>query len=193
MPAPTIVEAVTARAISSLKFERINASKFYGFSREINSDVSSHVIHNALLAAKICTYAQGFSILSAASNKYQWDLPLGEVATIWRGGCIIRAKLLESISQAYNAQPSLSNLIIDQHFVEIFKSIIPSLRSVIIQATNAGIPIPGLASSLAYFDSYTSHRLPANLIQAQRDLFGSHGFERINRTGTFHHNWQIAE
>ena len=149
-------------------------------------------VRNALYAATIITYAQGMAQLRAASSAYNYDLNLEGVARIWRGGCIIRAALLEKITAAYHTQPSLANLLADPHLGEAVAARQSDLRAVVRTAAELGIPTPGLMVSLAYFDGYRSAWLPANLIQAQRDFFGAHTYERIDAKGRFHTQWQEA-
>jgi len=146
-------------------------------------------IHDALYASKICSYAQGFSLLRAAAAEYAWDLRYGEIASIWRGGCIIRARFLGRIKEAYDRDPSLANLILDPYFRKVVTEAQGRWRQVVSTATELGIPIPAFSSALAWFDSYRSARLPANMIQAQRDYFGAHTYERVDTPGSFHTEW----
>ncbi|MGK0467214.1 NADP-dependent phosphogluconate dehydrogenase [Clostridium sp.] len=192
VPIPTITEAVFARCISSLKDERVMASdilkgpetKFLG---NINEFIES--VRKALYASKICAYAQGFALMKAAAEEYGWDLKYGEIAKIFRGGCIIRAQFLNKISQAYVKDASIKNLMLDSYFKDILQSYQKDLRCVVSTAVNLGVPVQGLASAIMYYDSYRSEKLPANLLQAQRDYFGAHTFERTDKEGIFHHEW----
>ncbi|MCD6520221.1 MAG: NADP-dependent phosphogluconate dehydrogenase [Anaerolineae bacterium] len=191
-PIPTINAAVTSRIISAYKEERVAASKiltgptatFDGDRDQLFQDV-----RNALYAAKICSYAQGMALLKAASKEYDYNLNLGNIAKIWRGGCIIRARFLNDITQAYERNPELTNLLLDPYFKEAFVSRQDSLRRVIQTAVGLGIPCLAFSASLAYFDAYRSERLPANLTQAQRDYFGAHTYRRIDKEGIFHTEW----
>jgi len=144
----------------------------------------------ALYASKITAYAQGFSLLKMASQEYGWDLDLAQVALVWRAGCIIRAALLSDITHAYRRDPALSNLLLDSAFKEAVLSRQAAWRSVVQIAAGIGIPMLAASASLAYFDAYRSARLPANLIQAQRDYFGAHTYQRVDQPGTFHTQWE---
>lgn len=191
-PIPTIHAAVEARVLSSMKSERLVAAKVLGgpsipFDEEPSLWIN--VVRDALFAAKICSYAQGFNLLSAADREYQFGLNLSELARIWRGGCIIRAKFLDDIRLAYQNQPDLHNLMLAPYFSESLSKSQSALRQVVAKAISHGIPVAGLSSALAYYDSYRSERLPANLIQAQRDYFGAHTYQRIDRPGSFHTDW----
>ncbi|GAF39661.1 6-phosphogluconate dehydrogenase [Agrilactobacillus composti DSM 18527 = JCM 14202] len=135
------------------------------------------------------SYAQGFEQMRFASEKYQWDLQYGEIAKIWRAGCIIRAQFLQKITDAYNRTPNLQNLLLDQYFIDIAKKYQQSTRDVVALAAQAGIPAPGFSAAISYYDSYRSEVLPANLIQAQRDYFGAHTYNRVDRDGIFHYTW----
>ncbi len=190
---PTITEAVFARCISAIKEERTAASKllkgpspsrFSGDAKEFVED-----IRRALYASKICSYAQGFALLKGAAAEYGWALDYGAIAMIFRGGCIIRAQFLHKIKEAYDKNPALANLMLDPYFKEIIESYQSSWRKVISAAVNFGIPAPAFASALMYYDSYRSEKLPANLLQAQRDYFGAHTYERVDREGIFHYQW----
>lgn len=194
VPAATIAEAVFARCISGLKEERIVASniltgpekKFKG-----NKKLFIKKIHDALYASKICSYSQGFQLMRSASLEYKWNLNFGEIALIWRNGCIIRAQFLERIKGAFAKDPELKNLLLDPYFKKIVTSKQKRWRDVVSQAVKNGIPVPAFSSALAYYDSYRAERLPANLLQAQRDYFGSHTYERVDkkRGEYFHTNW----
>jgi len=192
IPAPTIVEAVFARCISAIKDERVAASKrltgpscIYGGDK----DAFIEAIHDALYASKICSYAQGFQLMRAAGAEHHWDLKYGEIAMIWRGGCIIRAHFLNRIKEAYDRDPNLANLLLDPYFKAIIDKTQPNWRKVVATAAQLGIPVPAFSSALAYYDSYRNERLPANLLQAQRDYFGAHTYERIDKEGVFHSEW----
>ena len=194
-PVPTIAEAVFARALSASKRERMAAAGvLHGPKRIFKGDRSdlAQAIGTALYAAKICSYAQGFSLMKTAAVEYDWQLDYGSIAMIWRGGCIIRARFLQRIKEAYDQEPDLANLMLDPHFADILNDAQSAWRKVIGAATTAGIPIPAFSSALSYFDAYRTERLPANLIQAQRDYFGAHTYERVDRAGTFHTNWSTT-
>ena len=191
--APSIAEAVSARVVSSLKAERSLATKRFSRPRDTLPMLDEQVLADALLAGKICAYAQGFAVLSAASDAQDWQLELDQVARIWRAGCIIRAGFLDDVAHAFTDAPTLANMIMAPEFSEILERTIPALRSVVIAAIVGGIPVPALSASLAYFDAYVSDRLPANLIQAQRDFFGAHRYQRTDRPGDFHSDWSAVE
>ena len=188
-----ITESVFARNISAIKDERVKASKVLsGPVKEVfNGDKQEFIeqVRQALYLSKICSYAQGFAQLRAASNEYNWDLNYGDIAMIWRGGCIIRAQFLQKIKEAYDRNPELDNLLLDEYFKDIADRYQEALRKVVATAALNGIPAPCFSSALAYFDSYRSETLPANLLQAQRDYFGAHTFERVDKEGVFHFNW----
>jgi 6-phosphogluconate dehydrogenase len=190
---PTLVEAVFARSISALQTERKMARKeFEGPSERFEGDKEEFLeaLQEALYASKICTYAQGFSLMASVAKEYNWKLNLGEIAIIWRGGCIIRAQFLDRIKEAYESNPHLANLMLDQDFKSILEKSQPNWRKVVIEATQLGIPVPGFSSALNYFDSYHTGRLSANMIQAQRDYFGAHTYQRIDAEGNFHTDWR---
>jgi 6-phosphogluconate dehydrogenase len=147
-------------------------------------------VRDALYASKICSYAQGMSLLKRASEEYNYNLDLGTIAKIWRAGCIIRARFLNDITNAYNRNRELPNLLVDGEFQKTINERQESWRFVIMCAIELGIPMPAMSASLAYYDSYRSERLPANLIQAQRDFFGAHTFERVDKAGIFHADWE---
>jgi 6-phosphogluconate dehydrogenase len=192
VPIPTIDAAVSMRYMSAYKEEREEAARvFPPWDLQKANDEQQFLddLNRALQFATIVSYAQGMSLLRAASTKYEYGLDLAEVARIWRGGCIIRSDILEDIMEVYLEKSNLENLMTEEPFVDILKENRTSLYKVIIEASKNGIPVPGLASALAYFDSYRTFRLPANLIQAQRDYFGSHTYERIDREGSFHTEW----
>jgi len=190
--APTIAEAVFARCISAIKEERVAASKLLrGPAPRYTGDRKAFIeaIRQALYASKICSYAQGFALMKEAGKEYAWKLNFGEIAMIWRGGCIIRARFLHRITEAYQRDPNLPNLMLDPFFKGILEGSQDNWRHVLATATTLGLPVPAFTSALAYFDSYRRERLPANLIQAQRDYFGAHTYERTDKPGTFHTEW----
>jgi 6-phosphogluconate dehydrogenase len=190
--APTIAEAVFARCMSAVKEERVAASSILrGPSTTYGGDQKTFIeaIRQALYASKVCSYAQGFALMREAGKEYGWDLGFGEIAKIWRGGCIIRARFLHRITEAYQRDPNLPNLMLDPFFKGILERAQENWRHVIASAATLGYPIPAFSSALAYFDSYRRERLPANLIQAQRDYFGAHTYERVDKPGTFHTEW----
>ncbi len=192
--APTIAEAVFARCASAIKEERVAASKeLKGPEGIFEGDKKAFIedIRKALYASKICSYAQGFQLLKAAAADYGWSLKYGEIALMWRGGCIIRAKFLGDIKEAFDKNPKLANLLLDPFFKNIITECQASWRKVIATAVTLGIPVPAFASSLSYYDSYRSEQLPANLLQGQRDYFGAHTYERTDkpRGEFFHTTW----
>jgi len=192
-PTPTINAAVESRIISAYKAERVMASQVLsGPQIQFDGDRAALVrdLRDALYAAKICSYAQGFALLRAASQEYDYDLNYGELARIWRGGCIIRAAFLNDIRAAFERNPDLSNLLMDAEFGQAVQQRQGALRRVIQTAVANGVPCLAFSSALAYFDAYRTARLPANLTQAQRDYFGAHTYRRIDREGSFHTEWQ---
>jgi 6-phosphogluconate dehydrogenase len=193
VPLSIITESVFARFISAMKEERVAASqKLDGpeLSRyDGDAPVFIEAVRKALYASKIASYAQGFAQMRAASEEYGWGLNYGGIAMIFRGGCIIRARFLQNIKDAYDRDPALKNLLLDEYFSGVVKNYQESWRKVISIAVTRGIPVPAFASALAYYDSYRTERLPANLLQAQRDYFGAHTFERLDRKGSFHFQW----
>jgi len=192
IPAMTIAEAVFARCISAIKEERVAAAKVLkGPPEKYRGTKEKFIqqIHDALYASKICSYAQGFQLMRAASQEYNWNLKYGEIAMIWRGGCIIRAHFLNRIKEAYARNPSLPNLLLDPYFKDIIERSQLNWRRVVSTAVDRGIPVPAFSSAIAYYDSYRRARLPANLIQAQRDYFGAHTYERVAKPGIFHSEW----
>ena len=193
-PLTLIVESVFARSVSSQKDERVAASKaFPSKAVDLKHEKEAFIqeLGKALYAAKIISYAQGFSLIKSAGESNQWDLDLGSIALLWRGGCIIRSAFLDDISKAFEKKGQLQNLVMDPFFTEILNANQQSLRSVVATAALNGIPTPSLCAALSWFDSYRSERLPANLLQAQRDYFGAHTYERTdkNRGEFFHTNW----
>ncbi|MDG0025631.1 NADP-dependent phosphogluconate dehydrogenase [Trinickia sp. Y13] len=193
VPLPLITESVFARVLSSLKTQRVAASKVLpGPARKpFDGDRAALVeaVRRALYLSKVISYAQGFAQLRAASQEYGWDLDFGGIAKIFRAGCIIRARFLQKITDAYAHDPALENLLLDPYFRQVSESYQAALREIVAAAVTAGVPVPAFASAIAYFDGYRSERLPANLVQAQRDFFGAHTFERIDREGSFHADW----
>ncbi|RQR66435.1 NADP-dependent phosphogluconate dehydrogenase [Burkholderia sp. Bp9125] len=193
VPLPLITESVFARVLSSLKTERVAASKVLSgpAATPLAGDRAAFVeaVRRALYLSKVISYAQGFAQLRTASEEYGWSLDLGTIAKIFRAGCIIRARFLQKITEAYAKDAALANLLLDPYFQDIAANYQASLREVVIAAVRAGVPVPAFASAVAYFDSYRSERLPANLVQAQRDFFGAHTFERTDKPGSFHANW----
>jgi 6-phosphogluconate dehydrogenase len=206
VPAQTIAEAVFARCISALKDERVAASKVLKApdapsihwhhdhaAAHASSGLDSWVdaVRDALYCSKICSYAQGFALMGAASRENNWNLDFGSLAQIWRGGCIIRARFLQKITEAYARKPDLPNLLLDPYFAEQIHKAQNNWRKVVARAAVTGVPAPAFASALSYFDSYRSAHLPANLLQAQRDYFGSHTYERVDqpRGKFFHLDW----
>ena len=195
VPLTIITESVFARFISSLKDERVAASKaLNGPKAQFDGDKEAFLekIRKALYMSKICSYAQGFTQMRKASEDHEWNLKLGELAMIWREGCIIRAQFLQKIKDAYDQDPKLQNLLLDPYFKDIVTNYQDALREVVGTAITNGIPTPGFSASINYYDSYRTENLPANLIQAQRDYFGAHTYERKDREGVFHTQWTEA-
>src|SRR5438477_719720 len=193
----TINAAVEARVISSRKEERVAASKILPQPRvrtfKGNRDRFVDAVRDALYASKIISYAQGMELLRSGSTTYDWKLNLSDIAMIWRGGCIIRAKFLNRIVEAYKRDPALQNLLLDRYFTRAIKRTQPKWRVDLSTAIKFGVPVPAFSASLAYYDSYRSAGLPANLLQAQRDFFGAHTYERIDKPGVFHTEWLEPE
>ncbi|NPA90809.1 MAG: NADP-dependent phosphogluconate dehydrogenase [Chloroflexi bacterium] len=192
VPIPTINAAVEARIISMYKEERVQASKVLEGPEIQQVDDTEEIIQQleqALYMAKITSYAQGFALLRKASDVYEYGYDYGEIARIWRGGCIIRARFLDDIRRAFARRPDLPNLMLDPFFRDAVNQRHPNLRFAVRLAAGWGIPVPAMGASLAYYDAYRSARLPANLIQAQRDYFGAHTYRRIDMEGVFHTQW----
>ncbi|MBA4495722.1 NADP-dependent phosphogluconate dehydrogenase [Paenactinomyces guangxiensis] len=194
VPLSIITESVYSRFLSAMKEERVTASQLLKGPTLPNTVVYDRKafiesIRKALYASKICSYAQGFAQLRAASEEFGWDLKYGDIAMIFRGGCIIRARFLQNIKDAYDRNPELKNLLLDPYFKEVIENYQEAWREVIATAVVNGLPVPALSSALAYFDSYRSKTLPANLLQAQRDYFGAHTYQRVDKEGTYHTNW----
>jgi len=194
IPLTMIVEAVLARALSALKDERVTASHaLTGPVPDLKVDQDAFVedLRQAVYASKIISYTQGYMLMRAAAAEYQWNLNYGGIALMWRGGCIIRSAFLGKIKEAYDNHPALTNLLLDDYFKAQVENAQSAWRRVIARAVEAGIPVPAMSSSLAFFDGYRTERLPANLLQAQRDYFGAHTYERVDRPRGefFHTNW----
>jgi 6-phosphogluconate dehydrogenase len=194
IPAQTVAEAVFARAMSAIKEERVEASKsLKGPQPNFTGDKKEFVskIQRALYASKICSYAQGYQLMREASKEHKWDLKFGDIALMWREGCIIRAQFLGRIKEAFDKNPDLQNLLLDDYFKEVIEANQSAWREVVATAFTNGIPVPAFGSALAYYDGYRSAVLPANLLQAQRDYFGAHTYERVDKPrGEFYHtNW----
>ena len=190
---PTIDIAVSLRTLSAYKEQRINASKIYTkthSSLETDSSKFINELKEALFCAIIISYAQGLSLLVKASEELSMEIPLKDVVKIWRGGCIIRSTLLETFYEAYSAKTDLENILLDENIASLLISRIDSLREVVSAAAKSSIPAGALQTALAYFDAYTSERMSTNMIQAQRDYFGAHTYQRVDREGTFHTEWE---
>jgi 6-phosphogluconate dehydrogenase len=194
VPVPTITAAVDARILSAYKDERqragdtLAAPAALGFQGEGTAFVNA--LESALFATEIAAYAQGYALLRAASQEYGYHLNYGEIARIWRGGCIIRAGFLEDIRKAYADEPELPNLMLAPYFRDQLAERMADWRKIVSTGVLTGIPLPAMSSALAYYDGYRSARLPANLLQAQRDFFGAHTYERTDRAGSFHTEWE---
>jgi 6-phosphogluconate dehydrogenase len=198
VPANAIAEAVYARALSALKEERVAASQLLQgplIKQESDRTRLIKAIHDALYCSKICAYAQGFQLMAEAQREYEWQLDFGAIAQIWRGGCIIRASFLQKITDAYALESGLKNLMLDPYFTNALHQGQQHWRDVVALAVRNGIPVPAFGAALAYFDGYRSASLPANLLQAQRDYFGAHTYERTDqpRGKFFHLDWSSSE
>ena len=194
VPLPLITESVFARYISTLKEEREIASKELSPIKvpELSNTEKQALIESVrkgLYFSKIMSYAQGFAQMRVASEEFDWNLNYGEIAKIFRAGCIIRAQFLQKITDAFERDPELKNLLLDKYFLYVTESYQEAVREVVVTAVQAGIPVPTFSSALAYYDSYRSEVLPANLIQAQRDYFGAHTYNRVDKPGVFHFEW----
>lgn len=192
IPATAIEAAVAARSLSSMKSEREAAEALFGKEKlpfTLSGGNLETDLELALFAAKIAAYAQGFAVMAAASKEFGWSLPMPTIAKIWRAGCIIRSQFLDEITRAFTATPDAANLIVTPAFSAMVKESLPSLRRVVAAAVSAGLPVPALASALTYFDAYRQSRGTANLIQAQRDFFGAHGFDRTDGKDIHHGPW----
>ncbi|GAA4258629.1 NADP-dependent phosphogluconate dehydrogenase [Azospirillum formosense] len=192
MPAPTIAEAVHARCLSALKDERVRAAEALAIPHVPSTEDLVASVGDALLSGRIAVYAQGFAVIAAGSRQFGWDVDLAAVARIWRGGCIIRARLLDRILTALNRAPELPNLMLDPDIAGLMTRGDAGFRRVVAAATLTAVPVPAMASALSYWDGYRSGRLWANMIQAQRDYFGAHGYERTDRPGMVHTEWKGA-
>ncbi len=195
---PTIHAAIEARFLSSLKEERVAASRVIpapkvSARREDNARLTA-AVHDALYSSKICSYAQGFNLMRAGSEEWKWDIDLSEMARIWKGGCIIRARFLDGIKSAYKREPRLANLLLDEQFRAWMDSAQENWRTCVSVAQRHGVAVPAMAASLAYFDAYRTADLPQNLTQAQRDYFGAHTYERTDKPeqGAVHTDWEGA-
>ena len=194
--APTLSEAVFARALSAAKSLRVEAAGVLvgpTIAHAEDTVVLLQRLHGALQATRLCSYAQGFQLLAAADKEYQWDLPLAEIAAVWRAGCIIRARVLEDIRTAFRIAPVPSNLLLSPPLASTMAHCQQALRDVVAMAAQRGVPAPAFASALAYYDGLRSARLPASLLQAQRDYFGAHRYQRVDRAGSFHTEWTPEE
>ncbi|HYW78774.1 MAG TPA: decarboxylating NADP(+)-dependent phosphogluconate dehydrogenase [Thermoguttaceae bacterium] len=192
VPSTLVTEAVYARCLSAMKDARVRASKaLSGPSGTYSGDREEFIeqIRQALFASKICSYAQGYVQMQAAAIEHDWPLQFGPIALLWRGGCIIRAVFLQRIKEAFDADPNLENLLLSPYFKDIVENSQSAWRNVVKTAIELGIPVPAFASALAYYDGYRSERLPANLLQAQRDYFGAHTYHRLDKEGVFHSDW----
>jgi 6-phosphogluconate dehydrogenase len=192
VPSTLVTEAVYARCLSAMKDGRVRASKVLkGPDSKYTGDRAKFIdqIRDALYASKICSYAQGFVQLQAAAMEHDWPLNFGNCALLWRGGCIIRALFLDRIKEAFDADPNLENLLLAPYFQKAVNDAQDGWRHVVATAAQLGIPTPAFSAALAYYDGYRRERLPANLLQAQRDYFGAHTFERLDKSGTFHAEW----
>jgi 6-phosphogluconate dehydrogenase len=212
VPSTLVTTAVYARALSSFKDARVRASKLLHGPQLTSNDLPSddweagigrrgaesnitakaefvEAVRQALYASKICSYAQGFVQLRVAASEHDWPLKYGECALLWRGGCIIRAQFLERIKEAFDKQPELENLLLDDYFAAAVRTGQRAWRRIVSTAARLGLPIPAFSTALNYFDSYRRESLPANLLQAQRDYFGAHTYQRVDREGTFHTDW----
>ncbi len=192
VPSTLVTEAVYARCLSALKDARVRASKvLHGPSAKYDGDRKQFIaqIRHALFASKICSYAQGFVQLQLAAIEHEWPLNYGDCALLWRGGCIIRAVFLDRIKEAFDANPKLENLLLAPYFSQAVQEVQDSWRNVVATAARLGIPVPAFSAALSYYDGYRRERLPANLLQAQRDYFGAHTYERLDKAGSFHTDW----
>jgi 6-phosphogluconate dehydrogenase len=192
VPSTLVTEAVYARCLSAMKDSRVRASKVLrGPTAKFRGDRTKFIeqVRQALYASKICSYAQGYVQMQAAAAEHKWPLRFGQIALLWRGGCIIRATFLERIKEAFDAKKPPENLLLAPYFKTAVRKAQTSWRNVVTTAVRLGIPTPACSAALAYYDGYRSERLPANLLQAQRDYFGAHTYNRIDREGVFHSDW----
>ena len=193
VPTPTLSMAVQARILSGLKPQRIDAAKILNPPAELtvgDRDGVLKALFDAVYLGIVTSYAQGMALIQEASKQFEYGVDLSEVARIWKAGCIIRSKLLDPIKQAYQSNPELVNLLVDPNFCAVANRTAPALRKIVGVAAETGVPATCLGAGLAYVDSYRSEFLPANLLQAQRDLFGAHTYRRLDRDGTFHTEWE---
>jgi 6-phosphogluconate dehydrogenase len=192
VPSTLVTEAVYARCLSAMKEQRTRASRVL-VGPDMHNRGDTHLfieqVRQALYASKIASYAQGFVQLAAAAKENEWQLDYRSIAMLWRGGCIIRAQFLERIAEAYDSEPNLENLMLAPYFQKALADGQSAWRHVIASAATIGVPVPGFMAALAYYDGYRHERLPANLLQAQRDYFGAHTYERTDKPGTFHTEW----
>ena len=196
VPQSVITESVYARYISAMKDERVAASKVLPQpvgNVKIDKAATIEMIRKALYFSKLMSYAQGFEQMRVASEHYDWNLQYGDLAKIWRAGCIIRAQFLQNIMDAYDKDAELKNLLFDDYFKDIARNYQESVRDLVGLAVKAGVPVPGFSAAISYYDSYRSAVLPANLTQAQRDYFGAHTYNRTDREGTFHYTWYTEQ
>jgi 6-phosphogluconate dehydrogenase len=192
VPSTLVTEAVYARSLSAMKEARVRASKVLkGPSAKVSGDQTQFIdeTREALYASKICSYAQGFVQMEAAAKEHKWPLEYGNIALLWRGGCIIRARFLDRIKEAFDADKHLENLLLAPYFTAAVEKAQPAWRRVVCAAVESGIAVPAFATALAYYDGYRQARLPANLLQAQRDYFGAHTYQRVDKPGVFHSDW----
>jgi len=196
---PTIAAALDARVLSSLKDQRVAAGRTLA-ATDTRASFGSQArdrwtadLADAFYAARVCSYAQGMALIAAGSAQYHWSIDLSEMARIWKGGCIIRARLLDPVRTAFTRDPGLVNLLLDPSIAAEIQRAAPGWRRLVSAAASAGIPVPALSGSLAYFDSYRTPRLPQNLTQAQRDAFGAHTFERVEKPGFLHFDWGVDQ
>ena len=191
-PRPRCPHDPDHRCLSAQKDARVRASAVYPATDKKYTGNREEFIENirqALYASKIVSYAQGYVQLAAAAKEFGWDLNYGNIALLWRGGCIIRARFLGDIKAAFDKNPTLENLLLDDFFVKAIKQAEPGWRKVISTAVELGLPVPCFTAALSYFDGYRTARLPANLLQSQRDYFGAHTYQRTDKEGTFHTDW----
>jgi 6-phosphogluconate dehydrogenase len=192
VPTTLITEAVYARCLSSQKDARVRASKILsGPENKFTGDRDQFIedVRQALYASKLCSYAQGYVQMNAAAEEFGWNLNNGNIALLWRGGCIIRSTFLQDIKEAFDKNPELENLLLDDFFIEAIEKAQPSWRRVVSSAVELGLPVPAFSAALSYYDGYRQDRLPANLLQAQRDYFGAHTYLRTDKEGSFHTDW----
>ena len=194
-PIPTIDTSVSMRDLSKYKQLREKASAIYGNANPLKGDKDQLLValEQAFYFTSIITYAQGMHLLTKASEEFKYDLHLGEIAKIWRGGCIIRSEFLNDIFNAYKKDKNLPHLLLDSDIQQLVNETLPGIRTILSNTIAAGVAAPGYASALSYFDAFRSERMPSNLTQAQRDYFGAHTYELIGKEGTFHTQWTAAE